>query len=71
MSFDIYGEHLQRGDCEVHPWVHEDYPCSICLSENAQRRREKAEEARHWADLESKHYAQLFADEEYESWNRQ
>ncbi len=37
MSFDIYGEHLQRGHCEVHPWVHEEYPCSICMSQNREK----------------------------------
>ena len=34
MSFDIYGNHLRAGYCEVHPEIHEEYPCSICLEEN-------------------------------------
>lgn len=34
MSWDIYGEPLRRGYCEVHPHVHEEYPCSVCLQEN-------------------------------------
>lgn len=33
MSYDIYGEPLRRGHCEVHPHVHEEYPCSVCLAE--------------------------------------
>lgn len=33
MSWDIYGEPLRRGHCEVHPHVHEEYPCSVCISE--------------------------------------
>lgn len=33
MSWDIYGNHLRRGHCEVHPHVHEEYPCSICMAE--------------------------------------
>ncbi|MFA5630306.1 MAG: hypothetical protein WC997_02240 [Porticoccaceae bacterium] len=33
MSFDIYGNPLARGHCEVHPHVHEEYPCSVCISE--------------------------------------
>ena len=37
MSWDIYGNTLQRGHCEVHPHVHEEYPCSVCLSERRQR----------------------------------
>ena len=34
MSFDIYGNHLRQGHCEVHPEVHEEYPCFVCLQEN-------------------------------------
>ena len=33
MSFDIYGNHLRRGYCEVHPNVHEEFPCSCCSDE--------------------------------------
>lgn len=33
MSYDIYGEPLRRGHCEVHPHVHEEYPCSVCLAQ--------------------------------------
>lgn len=36
MSWDIHGNPLQRGHCEVHPHVHEEYPCSVCLSERRQ-----------------------------------
>jgi len=32
MSFDIYGNNLQRGHCEVHPNIAEEYPCSLCQS---------------------------------------
>jgi hypothetical protein len=31
MGFDIYGERLARGHCEVHPWFAEEYPCSLCI----------------------------------------
>jgi hypothetical protein len=31
MAFDIYGNHLRRGHCEVHPDQPEEYPCSICM----------------------------------------
>ena len=33
MSWDIYGEPLRRGHCEVHPYVHEEYPCSACIAD--------------------------------------
>jgi len=26
MSWDIYGQPLARGQCEVHPHIHEEYP---------------------------------------------
>ncbi len=37
MAFDIYGGNLRGGHCEVHPQVHESYPCSVCYSESNQR----------------------------------
>ena len=41
MAFDIYGENLRGGHCEVHPWVHEEFPCSICYSESDQRHEQE------------------------------
>jgi len=40
MSWDIYGESLRRGHCEVHPHVHEEYPCSVCIREAQQNEAE-------------------------------
>lgn len=37
MAFDIYGDPLRKGFCEVHPQVNEEYPCSLCYSEEAQK----------------------------------
>ena len=34
MSFDIHGNKLQQGHCEVHPQVAEEYPCSVCNNEH-------------------------------------
>ena len=31
MSYDIYGQSLRRGHCEVHPEMHQEYPCDICI----------------------------------------
>lgn len=31
MPYDIYGNTLQRGHCEVHPDIPEEYPCSRCM----------------------------------------
>ena len=33
MAWDIYGEHLRPGYCEVHPDVPESYPCHLCQME--------------------------------------
>ena len=40
MAWDIYGERLERGHCEVHPHVGEEYPCSLCLNESSKRQQE-------------------------------
>lgn len=69
MSFDIYGEQLARGHCEVHPWVHAEYPCPVCLGDSAKKRREMEEERRYHREMEEAYYAQLRGDEEYESWS--
>ena len=39
MSYDIQGNPLPRGHCEVHPHVHEEYPCSVCIAERNQRKQ--------------------------------
>ena len=39
MSFDIYGNNLKRGHCEVHPQVAEEYPCSLCQHQHSQHQR--------------------------------
>jgi hypothetical protein len=42
MAWDIYGNDLRRGYCEIHPWVQEEYPCSLCDVERREsERREK------------------------------
>ena len=35
MGFDIYGNRLLPGHCAVHPYVHEEFPCSICMAERS------------------------------------
>lgn len=27
MPYDIYGNPLKRGHCEVHPWINVEHPC--------------------------------------------
>lgn len=45
MSYDIFGEPLRRGHCEVHPHVHEEFPCSVCLMERKEEQRHRQEAA--------------------------
>jgi hypothetical protein len=33
MPWDIFGNLLCPGYCEVHPHIHEEYPCSLCIVE--------------------------------------
>lgn len=40
--WDIYGNHLKPGHCEVHPHVAQSYPCSTCNAEQIERERVSA-----------------------------
>jgi len=33
MAYDIYGNRLKRGHCEVHPDIPEPFPCYRCIEE--------------------------------------
>jgi hypothetical protein len=39
MAYDIYGNNLRRGYCEVHPHVNQEYPCDICCRDIDQNNR--------------------------------
>ena len=43
MAYDIYGQNLASGHCEVHPWVGETYPCSLCYAESEQQRHQQTQ----------------------------
>lgn len=64
MSYDIYGNTLRRGHCEVHPHVAEEYPCSVCMADKRQRdtidRYEEAQAEEH-QQLEAKLYNMILA----------
>lgn len=67
MSYDIYGNPLRRGHCEVHPHVHEEYPCSVCIQENENRNSQQQSECdyykiaslEHGLDLSQQRIAEL------------
>jgi len=56
MSYDIYGESLRCGHCEVHPHVHEEYPCSVCIAEKHQHDSGPAQCNGDPSQCESAHY---------------
>lgn len=51
MAFDIYGNNLRRGYCEVHPNVHEEYPCSLCMSESRRKDLSKSVTLQHITNI--------------------
>ena len=67
MPFDIYGERLRAGHCEVHPHVHEEYPCSICLAEHQQNVARETEYAR---EME-RQYARDLRAPDVSDWSRE
>lgn len=56
MAFDIWGNNLRPGHCEVHPHVHEEYPCSMCLSEGQNREQERHAHDRAMKAQETEYY---------------
>lgn len=44
MPFDIYGRVLRSGHCEVHPHVHEEYPCTLCYLEQERHKMQQEKE---------------------------
>jgi len=44
MAFDIYGNHLRPGYCEVHPDYYGEYPCDLCLEDSRCRQTEREHE---------------------------
>lgn len=67
MAWDIYGNNLREGFCEVHPHVNQYYPCWICCDEiqiEEERQRDndlqqsdyhKAMEEQHYKEMEENH----------------
>lgn len=37
MAYDVYGNRLKRGHCEVHPDIPEPFPCYRCIEEGRER----------------------------------
>ena len=43
VNYDIYGDELRSGHCEVHPFVHEPFPCYLCMMQDDENQRLKNE----------------------------
>lgn len=63
MSFDIYGGRLRPGHCEVHPNVHESYPCSVCMMESQRQHDEKKRYEEEMQRAMKREYEECMAEE--------
>ena len=66
MSWDIFGNYLKPGYCEVHPDVAEPYPCYYCYQE---RDEEEQAQQQQREDYEKEMYEQYLKDQEKEPQN--
>lgn len=65
MAYDIYGNNLKPGYCEVHPHVGEEYPCWICCKEIEQE-NERQRMNRQFQEAQNKDFEKAI-QEQYES----
>ena len=70
MSFDIYGYPLRQGYCEVHPEVHQSYPCSLCYAESKKADDDKRMEKEHYKQIEAEHHRDMEIEEQKHSFAR-
>ena len=70
MSYDIYGNNLRSGYCEVHPQVHESYPCSLCYAEGDKRNYDKRQENEYYRQMEIDHQRDMEIEEQKHSFAR-
>jgi hypothetical protein len=67
MSYDIYGETLRRGHCEVHPWVHCEYPCPVCMEDISKQKDPREQDYEKYCAGEYDEYCRRgWADYQYE-----
>lgn len=64
MAWDIYGNPLRRGYCEVHPYVPEEYPCCECRRRDDEYERQRNEQE--LLDLQIKEHYELLEREHQE-----
>jgi len=66
MGYDIHGNKLEPGHCEVHPWVHQEYPCSQCYADgdrlhqkDRQKKQENEQEKAYYEAMEQDHWESI------------
>jgi len=59
MPYDIYGQALRPGHCEVHPDVHETYPCSFCLMQADQEAQQRQQYERYCEEQAEEYYREM------------
>lgn len=62
MSFDIYGNHLRPGYCEVHPDHRGTYPCDLCEEREQDDYYRRQEENEYYKHLEEDYYREQYGD---------
>lgn len=63
MPYDIWGNTLAAGHCEVHPWVHCPYPCPTCESEAERENEQRRQYEQHMQELYERDMERLAAEE--------
>lgn len=59
MAYDIYGNNLRIGYCEVHPQVNEEYPCSLCYADGKIREQHNTELTKYYKIQEEEYYKSM------------
>ena len=62
MPYDIYGQSLRSGHCEVHPDVHQEYPCYLCVTENQQRQEHMTQQRQYEEEYYEQYCKDMIAD---------
>lgn len=57
MAYDIYGNGLRPGYCEVHPDVPEQWPCGYCRDADDRAEMDRAQEEAHQQERDAERMA--------------
>ena len=62
MPYDIYGQPLRAGHCEVHPDHRGEYPCERCLEDYYEYESGRLQQEEYERYSEEEYYTSLFED---------